>query len=147
RRPIGRVRRAWPCEDAGARVSERVADTELRNESLRNLDAMSTDQLVLTIASDQVRAVEAVVAGSHGLAHVVDLIVERLARGGTLHYLGAGTSGRLGVLDASEMPPTFGVPSDLVCAHIAGGEAALRNAVEGAEDDADAGKAAIRDHV
>ena len=128
-------------------MSERLADTEARNEALRNLDAMSTDDLVLTIASDHVRAVEAVVAGASGLAHIVDHIVERLARGGTLHYVGAGTSGRLGVLDASEMPPTFGVPPDLVCAHIAGGDRALRNAVEGAEDDGPAGVAALRNHI
>lgn len=128
-------------------MSERLADTELRNESLRDLDALSTDDLVLTIASDQVRAVQAVVAGSHGLARVVDEVVDRIARGGTLHYVGAGTSGRLGVLDASEMPPTFGVPKDFVCAHIAGGDRALRDAVEGAEDDGDAGVAAMRDHV
>lgn len=128
-------------------MTEHLADTELRNESLRDLDALSTDDLVLAIASDQVRAVQAVMAGSHGLARVVDEVVERIARGGTLHYIGAGTSGRLGVLDASEMPPTFGVPKDFVCAHIAGGDRALRDAVEGAEDDGEAGIAAMRDHV
>jgi N-acetylmuramic acid 6-phosphate etherase len=128
-------------------VNDGLADTEARNEALRNLDAMSSDDLVLTIASDQVRAVQTVVAGAHELARVVDAIVNRLSRGGTLHYVGAGTSGRLGVLDASEMPPTFGVPPNLVCAHIAGGEGALRNAIEGAEDDGEAGVAAMRDHV
>lgn len=128
-------------------MSERLADTEARNDALRNLDAMSTDDLVLTVASDHMRGIEAVVASAPGLARIVDHVVERLARGGTLHYVGAGTSGRLGVLDASEMPPTFGVPPDLVCAHIAGGERALRNAVEGAEDDRAAGETAMRDHV
>lgn len=114
---------------------------------LRSLDAMSTDDLVLAIASDHARAVQAVTEGTSGLARVVDQIVERLSRGGTLHYVGAGTSGRLGVLDASEMPPTFGVPSDLVCAHIAGGDRALRTSVEGAEDDGAAGEAEMNDHA
>lgn len=128
-------------------MADFLADTEARNAMLRSLDAMSTDDLVLAIASDHARAVQAVTEGTSGLARVVDQIVERLSRGGTLHYVGAGTSGRLGVLDASEMPPTFGVPSDLVCAHIAGGDRALRTSVEGAEDDGAAGEAEMNDHA
>ncbi len=128
-------------------MSDFLADTEARNSTLRALDAMSTDDLVLAIASDHGRAVHAVTQGASGLARVVDQIVDRLTRGGTLHYIGAGTSGRLGVLDASEMPPTFGVPSDLVCAHIAGGDRALRVSVEGAEDDGAAGAAEMHDHA
>jgi N-acetylmuramic acid 6-phosphate etherase len=67
--------------------------------------------------------------------------------GGRLHYVGAGTSGRLGFLDASEMPPTFGTDPALVCGHIAGGLDALTRAVEGAEDDREAGKREMRSHV
>jgi N-acetylmuramic acid 6-phosphate etherase len=73
------------------------------------------------------------------VTQVVDVIVERLGRGGRLFYVGAGTSGRLGVLDASECPPTFGVSKELIQGLIAGGDFALRNSIEGAEDDADIG--------
>lgn len=121
--------------------------TEARNESLRGLDVLASGELVRAIASDQRRAADAVLASSDALAHAVDEIVTRLARGGRLHYVGAGTSGRLGVLDASEMPPTFGTPPELVCAHIAGGEPALRRAVEGAEDDGAAGESEMDGHV
>ena len=69
------------------------------------------------------------------IARAVDLIAEKFAKGGRLFYIGAGTSGRLGVLDASECPPTFGVNSEMVQGIIAGGNYALTNAVEGAEDD------------
>ena len=96
---------------------------------------------------DQGDAVAAVRAQSATLVRVVDAVAERVRLGGRVHYVGAGTSGRLGVLDASEMPPTFGTPPDLVCAHIAGGERALRHAVEGAEDDAEEGARAMDDHV
>jgi N-acetylmuramic acid 6-phosphate etherase len=78
---------------------------------------------------------------------VVDEVSQRLLSGGRLHYIGAGTSGRLGVLDASEMPPTFGTPRELVCAHIAGGDRALRSPVEGAEDDGNAGEREMAGHV
>jgi N-acetylmuramic acid 6-phosphate etherase len=77
------------------------------------------------------------------IAQAVAAIVESLRNGGHLYYFGAGTSGRLGVLDASEMPPTFGVPPDLVQAYIAGGDHALRTSIEGAEDDAQAGAQAV----
>ncbi|MGH7729411.1 MAG: N-acetylmuramic acid 6-phosphate etherase, partial [Vulcanimicrobiaceae bacterium] len=75
------------------------------------------------------------------LARAVDALAARLRAGGVLHYVGAGTSGRLAALDAAEWPPTFGVPATLAQAHLAGGEAALARAVEGAEDEADAGTA------
>jgi N-acetylmuramic acid 6-phosphate etherase len=70
-----------------------------------------------------------------GITEVVDHVVRRLGDGGRLFYIGAGTSGRLGVLDASECPPTFSVDAELAQALIAGGDRALRTAVEGAEDD------------
>lgn len=128
-------------------MSERLPDTELRNEALRALDTLEDVQLVEALARDQRAAADAVVAAAPAIARAVDEIVARLRAGGRLHYIGAGSSGRLGVLDASEMPPTFGVARDVVCAHIAGGDEALRRSVEGAEDDGPAGVSAIRGHV
>lgn len=81
------------------------------------------------------------------IVRAVDAIVEALGKGGGVIYVGAGTSGRLGVLDASEMPPTFGVPPELFRAVIAGGDTALRLAVEGAEDDEAAGRRDVGEHV
>ena len=80
------------------------------------------------------------------IGQLVERIVPRMRRGGRIFYLGAGTSGRLGVLDASELPPTFGVPKTLVIGLIAGGDAALRNAVERAEDDSQRGWAELVKH-
>ncbi len=128
-------------------MKESLPATELVDEATAGLDLLPTQQLVATLVNAQRRAVEAAVAETASLAALTDAVVERLARGGRLHYVGAGTSGRLAVLDAAEMPPTFGTPADLVCAHIAGGERALRSAVEGAEDDAEAGAAQMRAHA
>lgn len=124
-----------------------LPQTERRNDALHGLDTLSTGELVRAIASDQRSAVDAVLAASDAIARVVDEVSRRLANGGRLHYVGAGTSGRLGVLDASEMPPTFGTAPDLVCAHIAGGDRALRVPAEGAEDDGDAGEHVVAGHV
>ncbi len=118
----------------------RVAPTEAANPKTRNLDLMPTEALVALLVHEQCTAFEAVLASVPVLAHAVDAIAERLRAGGRLHYVGAGTSGRLGVLDAAESPPTFGTPPTLVRAHIAGGPDALVRAVEGAEDDAAAGE-------
>lgn len=111
------------------------------------LDVLETTELVELLAVDHRAAVDAVVTQTAAIAIVVDAIAERLTHGGRLHYVGAGSSGRIATLDASEMPPTFGTPPDLVAAHIAGGERALRGPVEGAEDDAAAGDAAMREYV
>lgn len=128
-------------------MSRVTLQTESRNEALRNLDALPTLEVARALASDQHRAVEAVLAAVDKVELAIEQIAARLFEGGRLHYVGAGTSGRLGVLDASEMPPTFGVDPGLVCAHIAGGEEALRRSVEGAEDDAHAGAVAMNEHV
>jgi N-acetylmuramic acid 6-phosphate etherase len=128
-------------------VSEHLPPTEERLTASAGLDLLETRDLVDLLIRDQGDAVAAVRAQSATLARVVDAVAERLRLGGRVHYVGAGTSGRLGVLDASEMPPTFGTPPELVCAHIAGGERALRHAVEGAEDDAEEGARAMNDHV
>lgn len=124
-----------------------LAQTELVNPRTKGLDRLPTGDLVRVLADEHRAAVDAVVAAGDAVAIAVDEISARLRRGGRLHYVGAGTSGRLGFLDASEMPPTFGTPPGLVCAHIAGGTAALTRAIEGAEDDAEAGAREMRDHV
>lgn len=121
--------------------------TEGRHPQSAGLDLLETRELVDLLVRDQADAVAAVRAQASTLARVVEAIVERVRCGGHVHYVGAGTSGRLGVLDASEMPPTFGTPPGLVCAHIAGGDRALRHAIEGAEDDGAAGEREMDEHV
>jgi N-acetylmuramic acid 6-phosphate etherase len=121
--------------------------TEARNAATRGLDLMPTEELVGVLVGEQADAAAAVARAAPALARAVDGISERLRAGGTLHYVGAGTSGRLATLDAAECPPTFGTPPSLVVAHIAGGATALVAAVEGAEDDAAAGAAVLRDRV
>lgn len=124
-----------------------LPQTEHVNPRTAGLDELPTTQLVHVLADEQRAAVDAVLGVSDSLAKAVDEISARLRAGGRLHYAGAGTSGRLGFLDASEMPPTFGTSPELVCAHIAGGLPALTRAIEGAEDDAHAGEAEIRGHI
>jgi N-acetylmuramic acid 6-phosphate etherase len=114
--------------------------TEAANPSTADIDVLDTRALLHRINDEDRRAAAAVEREIDALAAAVDAIAERLARGGTLHYFGAGTSGRLGVLDAAEMPPTFSTDPQKVVGHIAGGAAALTRAVEEAEDDADAGR-------
>jgi N-acetylmuramic acid 6-phosphate etherase len=97
------------------------------------------------ISDQDTRVAPAVRCELEHIAKAVVIIVERLRRGGRLLYFGAGTSGRLGVLDASEMPPTYGVSPDLVQGYIAGGEAALRQSIEGAEDDTAAGAQTVQE--
>ena len=117
--------------------------TEHVNEETRNLDRCSTLDMVDMINRQDAKVADAVAQEKKQIARAVDLICAGLEKGGHLYYLGAGTSGRLGVLDASECVPTFGVSPELVQGFIAGGDTALRNAVEGAEDDAEAGAALV----
>lgn len=121
--------------------------TERRNPRSGNLDQRATVELVEILAGEQREAAAAVERACPELSVAVDEIAMRLASGGRLHYVGAGSSGRIAFLDASEMPPTFGTDPALVCAHIAGGRDALTRAVEGAEDDGDAGDRELRGHV
>ncbi len=121
-----------------------LAATEAVNAATHDLDALDTGAVVALLTREQAAAVAAVEAASPAIARAVEAIVARLAAGGTLHYVGAGTSGRLAMLDAAECPPTFGTDASLVVAHIAGGAAALVRAVEGAEDDALAGEREMR---
>ncbi|MEP7137763.1 MAG: N-acetylmuramic acid 6-phosphate etherase [Chloroflexota bacterium] len=109
--------------------------TEEPNPLTTNIDTLPTlDMLALINAEDQKVAL-AVRAELSNIAAAVDAITLRMQQGGRLIYIGAGTSGRLGVLDASECPPTFGTPRELVVGLIAGGDVALTDAIEGAEDD------------
>ncbi|GAA5534221.1 N-acetylmuramic acid 6-phosphate etherase [Deinococcus aluminii] len=108
-----------------------------------DLDRLDTLALVQVFADDQRAAVEAVRAAAPALARAVEAALPRLERGGRLVYVGAGTSGRLGVLDATELTPTFSWPMTRAVPLIAGGERAIRQAVEGAEDDAEAGGADV----
>ena len=124
-------------------MSDELPDTEASNSRSAGLDLLATPELVELLAGEQHRAVDAVAMHAAAIAGIVDAIVERLERGGRLHYVGAGTSGRIAALDAAEMPPTFGTDASLVRAHVAGGPDALLQAVEGAEDDATAGAAAM----
>ena len=99
-----------------------------------HLEQMSVSELLTHINEEDQRVAEAVRRSLPQIEVLVEAVERRMMRGGRLFYVGAGTSGRLGVLDASELPPTFGVPDTWVVGVIAGGEQALRHAVEGAED-------------
>jgi N-acetylmuramic acid 6-phosphate etherase len=114
--------------------------TEQRNPRSRGLDLKSTREILRTINREDAGVPAAVAREIPAIARAVDAIVAGLRRGGRLFYIGAGTSGRLGVLDASECPPTFDVPPGLVQGIIAGGAGALVRAVEGAEDSPALGK-------
>ena len=109
--------------------------TEQRNSATLNIDKCSTLEMVRLINDEDKKVAVAVEKVLPQIAEAVDLIAKKIEGGGRLIYIGAGTSGRLGVLDASECPPTFGVKPELVQGIIAGGEVALTCAVEGAEDD------------
>ncbi len=113
--------------------------TEMRNEKSIQIDKMDTLSQVRLMSEENFNAVKAVEAEQQNIAAAVDAVADAFNKGGRLFYMGAGTSGRIGVLDASECPPTFGVGYDKVIGIIAGGDSALRKASEGAEDDTEAG--------
>jgi N-acetylmuramic acid 6-phosphate etherase len=116
------------------------AVTEETNPNTKDIDRRSTLEIVTLINQEDKTVAEAVSGVLEQVAEAVDVIVDRLASQGRLFYIGTGTSGRLGVLDASECPPTFGVSPDLVRGVIAGGHDALHRSVEAAEDDPDQAK-------
>lgn len=121
----------------------RLSATERRNPATADIDTRSTSEVLALMNDEDARVPGAVRAALPQIERVVEEIVARWRRGGRLLYFGAGTSGRLGVLDASECPPTFSSPPEQVQGFIAGGDAALRRAVERAEDDPDAGAADV----
>lgn len=113
--------------------------TEMRNPRTAHIDRMSTAEMVRIIQDENINAAMSIEKALSSIERAIDAIAERMAKGGRLFYIGCGTSGRLGVLDASECPPTYGVTNDVVIGIIAGGDGALRKAVEGAEDSHEAG--------
>jgi N-acetylmuramic acid 6-phosphate etherase len=114
--------------------------TEGRNPETMDIDKLETPDMLKKINEEDKKVPFAVEKVIPDIAKAIDGIVERMKRGGRLIYIGAGTSGRLGILDASECPPTYGTDPNLVVGLIAGGDKAIRNAVEGAEDNKEAGK-------
>ena len=121
------------------------ATTEERNPNSTDIDLKSTSEIVRIFHEEDRKALAAVEAESDAIAHAIDLCVDAFRAGGRLFYVGAGTSGRLGVLDASECPPTFSTPPEMVQGIIAGGDAALRRSIEGEEDKPESGAQAIRE--
>ncbi len=124
-------------------ASLKKSPTEMRNPRSMKLDRMSTRDSIRMMLGEDARLPSALLRELPSIEKAVELVSRSLQSGGRLFYVGAGTSGRLGVLDASECPPTFQTPPDLVQGIIAGGQRALWQAVEGAEDDPEAGARAI----
>ena len=118
----------------------------MRNPDTMHINEMATADMMRVMQEANKRAAAALDTELDNIGAAVDGISERMKRGGRLFYIGCGTSGRLGVLDASECPPTYGVPKDLVIGIIAGGDYALRKAIEGAEDNAELGREDIMKH-
>lgn len=118
--------------------------TEQRNPNSMNIDQLSALELVKVINQEDKQVPLAVEKCLARIAQAVEKIVQAFQNGGRLVYIGAGTSGRLGVLDASECPPTYGVPPEIVVGIIAGGKRALRHPIEGAEDNTERGKADLQ---
>src|SRR3989449_8046500 len=118
--------------------------TEQRNPRSGRIDVASSLEILDLINAEDVLVAPAVRLERERIARAIELAVTAFERGGRLIYVGAGTSGRLGVLDASECPPTFGTPPEMVQGIIAGGQRALWEAVEGAEDEPMAGARAVQ---
>lgn len=114
--------------------------TEQRNPRTEHIDELSTLEMVTLINSEDHKVAEAVEKVLPQIAEAVDVIADRLQKGGRLIYVGCGTSGRLGILDAAECPPTYSAPPEMVQALMAGGYPAIFKAVEGAEDDRELGE-------
>ncbi|MDQ7112701.1 N-acetylmuramic acid 6-phosphate etherase [Staphylococcus simulans] len=114
--------------------------TEQRNEKTMHLDELSTEDFVALMNQEDQTVAQAIAKENTSIARVIDTVIEGFKQGGRLIYMGAGTSGRLGVLDAAECVPTFGVTRDDVIGLIAGGAKAMTEAVEGAEDSKTLGK-------
>ncbi|WP_347110209.1 N-acetylmuramic acid 6-phosphate etherase [Paenarthrobacter sp. S56] len=141
-------------EQIGPTDADKLADlrtelaglqTEAADGNLKDLDIMGTEELVAAMLEHTAGVHAAVAEARDAIVRTVDAVAERLQRGGRLLYVGAGTAGRLGVLDASECPPTFGTPPGLVVGLIAGGTQAIQKPVEYAEDNATAGARDLHD--
>src|ERR1051326_9110991 len=126
--------------------AESIPVTEQENPRTEGISSLSTTDIVRLMNDEDARVAGAVRDVLPGVARAIEEIVKRIQNVGRLFYIGTGTSGRLGVLDASECPPTFGVSPDLVQAVIAGGYDACHRAVEASEDDlAEIGRASCRE--
>jgi N-acetylmuramic acid 6-phosphate etherase len=148
---------AWLASEKGdhvafqSKLSEKeiedlaAALTEQRNPRSENLERMSARQLAELFVEEEKFVEDALRGATADLARAIEMVTESLRNGGRLFYVGAGSSGRIGVLDASEIPPTFGASPDLVQGIIAGGTTALYRSVEGAEDEESAGTLALRE--
>ena len=123
------------------------AMSQERLEASLDIDRRSAREIVQIIQEQDALVAGAVAAESDRIAHAIDQIADRLSHGGLLFYVGAGTSGRIAMLDASELPPTYGIDPSLVQVLMAGGERAFLHAVEGAEDDEDAAIEAVNASV
>ena len=134
---------AWPDAPEIPPASGALPATEERNPRSRNLDRMPLARAIALMIREESAVGAAIFKERRKIQRAVEMIARSLGHGGRLFYAGAGTSGRLGILDASECPPTFRLPPDRVQGIIAGGRTALWKSVEGAEDDAAAGAAAI----
>ena len=141
--PVDSSASTAPAECALDPAELAAALTEQINPRSTGLDTMPTLQIVDLFIDEESRVASALVGARFALVAAIELVVDALRTGGRLFYLGAGTSGRLGVLDASEIPPTFGVGPEVVQAIIAGGPTALYRSVEGAEDEPEAGALAV----
>ena len=117
-----------------------MLETEKRNPNSMHIDTATTAEMLQIMQQDNYNALKAVDEALPEIEKVVDIVADSFSRGGRLFYVGAGTSGRLGVLDASECPPTFGVSPNQVVGIIAGGEYCLTHSSEGREDNADEGQ-------
>src|SRR5256885_14645307 len=120
-------------------LADSIPLTEQENPRTEQISSLSTADIVRLMNDEDARVAAAVAEVVGAVTRAIDQIVQRIQAGGRLFYIGTGTSGRLGVLDAAECPPTFGVSPDLVQAVIAGGYEACYRAVEASEDDAQAG--------
>jgi len=121
--------------------------TEQRNPSSYNLDCLSPPEIIKLMNQEDYKVVQAVSEQNENIAKTVEMVVNSLTNNGTLFYIGAGTSGRLGILDSVECPPTFSTDPDIVQGIIAGGHEAFVKAVEGAEDSAENGANDIKERV
>ena len=122
-----------------------MLNTEKRNPKTMNIDKMETIEMIKILNEENQVAIEAVAAASDAIAAAADAAAEAIAGGGRLFYIGCGTSGRLGVLDASEVRPTYGIPYGVVMGIIAGGDKCLRIASENAEDKGENGVQDLKD--
>src|SRR5256885_2508164 len=118
-----------------------------RLDASLDIDLASPSEIVRIIQEEDAKIAPAVAAERERIAHAIDQITDRMLHAGRLFYVGAGTSGRIALLDASELPPTYGIDPSLVRVLMAGGDRAFTQAVEGAEDDEEAAVAAINENV